>query len=102
MRVQSKAVDHILWVLVSWSLLYSGVCYIWSGPGYLASLPRPGFSGRATGLGWGWRPQGSPFMILVWAAPHLQETPPFQQEEFRLRHFQLPAWAAGGGWRADP
>lgn len=91
-----------LGLLVSWSLPYSGVCYIWSGPGYLASLPRPGFSGRATGLGWGWRPQGSPFMILVWAAPCLQETPPFQQEECRLRHFQLPAWAAGGGWRADP
>lgn len=41
-------------------------------------------------------------MILAWAAPLLQETPPFQQEEFRLRHFQLPAWAAGDGWRADP
>lgn len=61
---------------------------------YLASLLRLGFSGRTAGL-W-WRPQGSPFMILAWAAPHLQETPPFQQEEFRLRHFQLPAWATGG------
>lgn len=72
-RVQSKALDHVIWILVSWSLLYSGACRVWSG------------------LRWGWRPQGGPFMILAWAAPHLQETPPFQQEEFRLRHFQLPA-----------
>lgn len=71
-----------------------------AGPGYNASFSWPGFSDRATGLGW--RPQGGPCMILAWAAPHLQETPPFQQEEFRLHHFRLPACAAGGGWRADP
>lgn len=54
----------------------------------------------STGLGR--RPQGSPFMILAWAAPHLQETPPFQLEECRLHHFRLPACTAGGSWQADP
>lgn len=82
----------------------SGLPTVWSsgatGPGYLAGLSSLNLSGRATSLGW--RPQGSPFMILAWAAPHLQETPPFQQEEFRLHHFPLPAWAALAGRPPDP
>lgn len=49
-----------------------------------------------------WRPQGCPFLILAWASPNSQETLPLQQEEFRLHHFPLPAWAAGGDWQADP
>lgn len=49
-----------------------------------------------------WRPQGCPFLILAWASPDSQETLPLQQEEFRLHHFPLPAWAAGGDWQADP
>lgn len=53
-------------------------------------------------VGLGWRPQDCPILILAWASPHSQETLPLQQEEFRLHHFPLPAWAAGGDWQADP
>lgn len=97
-----QSLDHGPRILVFWALPCSGAHRVWSGPGYLASVPWPGFSDRATGLGW--RPQGSPFMILAWAAPHLQETHHFNKRNLGcvISSFLPGLPEVAGGQTPDP